>query len=90
MLPKGRQVEFRVRTDDVLHDFWVPQFRLKTDAVPGLTTNIRTTPTRVGTYRVVCAELCGIGHSTMRQRVRVVPAAAFDRWIAQKQGGGQR
>ena len=90
VLPKGRQVDFRVKTDDVIHDFWVPQFRLKTDAVPGLTTHIRTTPTRVGTYDVVCAELCGIGHATMRQRVKVVPEAAFDRWIARKGGGGQQ
>ena len=73
VLPEGRPVDFRIKTDDVIHDFWVPEFRLKTDAVPGLTTHIRTTPTRMGTYEVVCAELCGIGHSTMRQRVRVVP-----------------
>ncbi len=90
VLPEGRQVDFRVRTDDVIHDFWVPEFRLKTDAVPGITTHIRTTPTRTGTYSVVCAELCGIGHSTMRQRVKVVPAGEFDTWIAEKQGGGQQ
>jgi len=90
VLPQGRQVDFRVQTDDVIHDFWVPEFRLKTDAVPGLTTHIRTTPTRIGTYPVVCAELCGIGHSTMRQRVRVVPEGEFDNWIAQKRGGGQQ
>ena len=90
VLPKGRPVDFRVKTDDVIHDFWVPQFRLKTDAVPGLTTDIRTTPNRNGTYQVVCAELCGIGHSTMRQQVRVVPERAFDTWIAKKRGGGQQ
>ena len=75
--PKDRPVEFRIHTKDVLHSFWVPQFRLKSDAVPGLTTKIRVTPNRVGNYEVVCAELCGLGHSTMRQYVRVVPAAAF-------------
>lgn len=90
VLPEGRQVDFRVKTDDVIHDFWVPEFRLKTDAVPGLTTHIRTTPTRVGSYSVVCAELCGIGHSTMRQRVKVVPAAEFDTWIAKQGRGGQQ
>ena len=67
VLPEDRPVEFRVNTDDVLHDFWVPEFRLKTDAVPGMTTKIRLTPSRIGEYDVVCAELCGIGHSTMRQ-----------------------
>ena len=66
VLPKDQPVEFRVNTDDVLHDFWVPAFRLKTDAVPGLTTQIRLTPDRFGSYDVVCAELCGLGHSTMR------------------------
>ncbi|HYI35945.1 MAG TPA: cytochrome c oxidase subunit II [Thermoleophilaceae bacterium] len=89
VLPNGRPVQFRVKTDDVIHDFWVPQFRLKTDAVPGLTTEIRTTPNRNGTYQVVCAELCGIGHSTMRQQVRVVPERAFDAWIAKKRGGAE-
>ena len=68
-LPKDRPVEFRIHTKDVLHSFWVPEFRLKSDAVPGLTTKIRVTPNRIGNYQVVCAELCGIGHSTMRQNV---------------------
>jgi len=85
MLPKDRDVEFRVNTDDVLHDFWVPQFRLKTDAVPGLTTKIRLKPSRIGEYDVVCAELCGIGHSTMRAAVRVVTPEDFDAWIAKEQ-----
>ena len=76
VLPVNRPVEFRIHTKDVLHSFWVPQFRLKSDAVPGLTTMIRVTPDREGNFEVVCAELCGIGHSTMRQFVRVVPAAS--------------
>jgi cytochrome c oxidase subunit 2 len=84
VLPKDKPVEFRVHTDDVLHDFWVPAFRLKTDAVPGLTTTIRVTPNRLGQYRVVCAELCGVGHSTMRQDVHVIPPAAFDTWVQSK------
>jgi cytochrome c oxidase subunit 2 len=84
VLPKDRPVHFRVNTKDVLHDFWVPDFRLKTDAVPGLTTDIRVTPRRLGTYPVVCAELCGIGHSTMRQTVRVVPADEFESWLSEQ------
>jgi cytochrome c oxidase subunit 2 len=88
VLPKGRPVEFRIHTEDVIHDFWVPAFRLKSDAVPGLTTHLRTTPTRIGNYDVVCAELCGIGHSTMRQRVSVVPAARFKQWLTQKKASG--
>lgn len=86
VLPKGRPVDFKIKTLDVLHDFWVPEFRLKSDAVPGLTTEIRLTPDRVGQYDVVCAELCGIGHSTMRQTVRVVEPAAYRAWIAKRKG----
>jgi cytochrome c oxidase subunit II len=91
VLPKGRPVEFDIRAQDVIHSFWVPEFRLKSDAVPGLTTKVRLTPNRLGSYHVVCAELCGIGHSTMRGAVRVVPAAEFSRWIADRRkpaGGG--
>jgi cytochrome c oxidase subunit 2 len=87
VLPKDRPVEFRIKTNDVLHSFWVPQFRLKSDAVPGITTTVRVTPSRLGGYDVVCAELCGIGHSTMRQQVRVVDRGAYDKWLAGKQGG---
>jgi cytochrome c oxidase subunit 2 len=83
-LPKDANVRFRIRTQDVLHSFWVPHFRLKSDTVPGLTTEIRVTPNRLGTYPVVCAELCGIGHSTMRQSVRVVSEGAFDKWVAER------
>jgi cytochrome c oxidase subunit II len=87
VLPKDRPVHFKIKTKDVLHDFWVPEFRLKSDAVPGLTTDVRVTPTRIGNYPVVCAELCGIGHSTMRQTARVIPAAAFDDWVEEQQQG---
>lgn len=91
VLPVDRPVEFKINTKDVIHSFWVPQFRLKSDAVPGLTTKIRLTPDRVGRYEVVCAELCGIGHSTMRQFVRVVPAVEFQSWLRRQKeaaGGG--
>ncbi len=89
VLPVDRPVEFKIHTKDVLHSFWVPQFRLKSDAVPGLTTTIRLTPNKAGRYEVVCAELCGIGHSTMRQFVRVLPASEFDTWVQkQKQAAG--
>jgi cytochrome c oxidase subunit II len=89
VLPQDRPVHFKIDTKDVLHDFWVPEFRLKSDAVPGITTDVRLTPTRLGSYPVVCAELCGIGHSTMRQTVRVIPAADFDAWVEQQQAGDE-
>ena len=83
-LPKDRPVAFDITTKDVLHSFWIPSMRLKTDAVPGLTTHIRLTPSRLGTYDVVCAELCGLGHSTMRQYTHVVDPQEFDSWVSKQ------
>ncbi len=65
---------------DVLHSFWVPQFRQKQDAVPGLPTEIVITPTKLGTFPVICVELCGLGHSTMRSEAIVMTKAAYDKW----------
>jgi cytochrome c oxidase subunit II len=92
-VPTGRQVNFTVQSDDVIHDFWVPAFRLKIDAVPGINTTLRATPKRVGQYPVVCAELCGLGHSAMRQTAHVVEPAEFQRFLerrgrAQQAAGG--
>jgi cytochrome c oxidase subunit II len=83
-LIKAQPVRFSVKSLDVIHDFWVPAFRLKIDAVPGITTRYRITPNRLGTYPVVCAELCGLGHSVMRSTATVVSRAAFDKWIAER------
>ncbi len=90
MLPKDRPVEFRLHSKDVIHSFWVPEFRLKSDIVPGMTTKIRLTPNRVGSWNVVCAELCGLGHSTMRQQVTVMPSSAFQAWVQKNGKGGQQ
>ncbi len=81
VLPVGEPVEFKVRSKDVLHDFWVPEWRLKVDAVPGITTGYSVTPDRVGRYQVVCAELCGLGHAFMRQYVRVLTPTAYAAWV---------
>ena len=81
VLPEGRSVNFRLHSEDVLHDFWVPAFRVKEDAVPGITTHYRITPSKLGTYPIVCAELCGLGHSVMRSRVRVVSGPQFAAWL---------
>jgi cytochrome c oxidase subunit II len=88
-LPQGRPVRFNITTQDVIHSFWVPEFRMKQDAVPGLTTHTRVTPTELGTYPVVCAELCGLGHAVMRQTVRVVPPAEFQQWLTERRGAGE-
>jgi cytochrome c oxidase subunit II len=91
-LPEGKQVKFNVQSKDVLHDFWVPAFRQKIDAVPGITTSFRIKPVKTGTFPVVCAELCGLGHSVMRQSAHVVSQADFDKWLQDQQakaaGGG--
>jgi cytochrome c oxidase subunit 2 len=79
-LVKDTPYLFKIKAKDVLHSFWVPEFRLKKDAVPGITTEIRVEPNRYGTYSVVCAELCGLGHPTMRARVVVENQERFDRW----------
>jgi cytochrome c oxidase subunit 2 len=80
-LPKGREAQLRFHSKDVIHAFFVPQFRENQDIVPGLTTTINVTPTRVGTYPVICNELCGLGHSTMRSTAVVMEPAAFDKWL---------
>jgi cytochrome c oxidase subunit 2 len=89
-LPKGRHIKFQLHTKDVIHDFWVPDFRIKLDTVPGVNGSYRITPTRLGTYPVVCAELCGLGHAAMRSTVVVVTPAAFKQWLAKQQGAGQQ
>ena len=82
-LPVDRPVNFTVQSKDVIHDFWVPSFRMKIDAVPGIDTHIRVTPDRIGSYPVVCAELCGLGHSTMRQTANVMTREDFDARLAE-------
>jgi cytochrome c oxidase subunit 2 len=87
-VPEGQQVHFHVRAQDVLHDFWVPAWRMKIDAVPGLTTKVRMTPNKLGRYSVVCAELCGIGHAYMRQTANVITREEFDAWLEEKKSRG--
>ncbi len=84
VLPIDKPVKFVVSSPDVIHDFWVPAFRMKVDAVPGIDTSYRITPSRLGTYPVVCAELCGLGHSVMRNTARVVTPAEFNDWMAKQ------
>jgi cytochrome c oxidase subunit 2 len=83
-LPAGQSVKFNVHSKDVIHDFWIPAMRMKVDAVPGVTTSYRITPIRTGTFPVVCAELCGLGHAVMRQSAYVMPPEKFDAWLTSK------
>jgi cytochrome c oxidase subunit II len=90
-VPEGRSVKFDVTSKDVLHDFWVPAWRMKIDAVPGITTHYRITPKKTGrtvTYPVVCAELCGLGHAFMRQTAHILPEQKFNDWLAKQSSAG--
>ncbi len=82
-VPLGQPVELRMEARDVIHAFWVPQFRLKQDVIPGQTTQLSFTPTRAGTYPIVCAELCGAYHGGMRSNVVVHERESFDAWLEQ-------
>jgi cytochrome c oxidase subunit 2 len=84
-LPVGRPVRVLLRSIDVLHDFYVPEFRAKMDMVPGSVTYFWFTPTRTGTFEVLCAELCGTGHPVMRGRVVVQSEADHQAWLVRRQ-----
>jgi cytochrome c oxidase subunit 2 len=85
-LPVGRSVELHLQSLDVIHSFWVPEFGQKQDALPGQDTKLVITPTKVGTYPVICTELCGLGHALMRTTAIVMQPTAFDAWVKQQQG----
>jgi cytochrome c oxidase subunit II len=80
-LPVNRSVVLHLTSKDVLHSFWVPEFGQKQDTVPGMTTTLHITPNKVGTYPVICTELCGLGHSVMRTQAIVMTQAAFESWL---------
>ena len=90
VLPVNEHVRFDITSRDVLHSFWVPGFRIKIDAVPGMTTHTSATPTRIGdfqedvNYRVQCAEMCGVGHNGMLMKIRVVSREDYEAWIAEQ------
>jgi cytochrome c oxidase subunit 2 len=83
-LPNGRPVVFKLRSLDVIHSFFVPQFSEKLDAVPGIVTIVRITPTLRGTFPVECTELCGAGHAFMRNTTFVLTKAQFDEWLSKQ------
>ena len=83
-LPLGQPVQALLRSIDVLHDFYVPQFRAKMDMVPGMITYFWLTPTRTGTFDILCFELCGIGHHEMRGTVVVEAPADFEAWLGEQ------
>lgn len=87
-VPVNRDVVVILTSEDVIHSFYVPVFRLKQDAVPGLTIRAWFNATVPGEYELGCAELCGMGHYKMRTRVTVHTQADFDAWVKQQAQGG--
>ncbi len=81
-VPVGQQINFKMNAQDVIHSFWVPEWRIKRDNVPGITTEAVITPDKVGTYQLICTELCGAGHGTMRAIVVVEPREDYEKWVA--------
>jgi len=84
LLPADRNVQLRLRAQDVIHSFFVPELRFKQDANPGTQEWARFRASRIGTYEIACAELCGLGHYRMRALLRVVSSDEFDTWIKQR------
>ena len=83
-LPIGKTVEINMTASDVIHAFWIPEFRVKQDAIPGRQTNLRFTPRKAGDYQLICAELCGPYHGVMKSQVVVETQAAFDSWMQEQ------
>jgi cytochrome c oxidase subunit 2 len=81
-VPVNKDVELILRTKDVLHNFFVPELRIKLDTVPGLIGRLRFKADKVGTYTVACSELCGLGHHEMSSFLDVMEQADYDKWIA--------
>jgi cytochrome c oxidase subunit 2 len=95
VLPVDKPTQFNItsKPTDVIHSFYVPEFRVKSDAVPGIITHTYATPTKIGTFKLICTELCGIGHSQMRATVQVVSQSDYQSYIDSlpepaTQGGG--
>lgn len=84
-IPVGADVQLNLSAQDVIHSFWVPNFRIKQDALPGIPTQLRFVATKPGTYPVVCAELCGGYHGSMRTQVVVHTPEEFDSWLTENQ-----
>jgi cytochrome c oxidase subunit II len=89
VLPAGREVDLRLKAQDVIHGFSIPEMRLKQNAIPGQTIHLHFTPTTPGTYAILCTQLCGLGHYRMNATLRVVSPEQFTSWLAEKAKAAQ-
>ncbi|HEX4309465.1 MAG TPA: cytochrome C oxidase subunit II [Acidobacteriaceae bacterium] len=90
ILPAGQPVDLLLRSQDVMHGFFVPGMRLKQDAIPGMPGELRFTPTTPGDYSILCSQVCGLGHSRMQARLRVVSPEQYQTWLAARAHANQR
>ena len=88
VVPINRPIYFNVTSKDVIHDFWIVELGIKIDANPGAVTNTGVTPTKLGTFNIRCAELCGLHHAYMETTITVVTPEQYDAWI--REMGGRR
>lgn len=88
VIPEGKSVRFHLTSPDVIHSFWVPAFLFKRDVIPGHPNDFEITPTKQGTFAGRCAELCGVDHSRMLFKVKVVSPAEYDKFIADQKAAG--
>jgi cytochrome c oxidase subunit 2 len=84
-VPFGRAVRIRLRSRDVIHSFFLPHFRVKQDAIPGMSPEVVFFPTKPGSFEIACAELCGLAHYRMRGFFNVVSPDEYDRWLSAQQ-----
>lgn len=84
-VPVNREVEVVLKSKDVLHNFFVPELRIKLDTVPGLTQRLRFKPDKVGTYEIACSELCGLGHYKMRGFLDVMEQPDYEAWLEEQE-----
>ncbi len=84
-LPQGEKVRLNLKSNDVIHSFYVPAMRIKRDLVPGMKSTVWFVPEKPGDYEILCAEYCGTRHSYMISRLHVIPRKEFDQWLARKQ-----
>lgn len=84
VLPVDRRARMEMNSTDVIHSFWVPEFRVKQDVVPGAQMELRFTPIEVGEYKLMCAEMCGLTHWNMVVPVRVLEQADYDAWLQEQ------
>ena len=85
LLPAGQPVDLTLRSQDVIHGFFVPGMRLKQDAIPGMSGHLSFTPEATGDYVILCSQVCGLGHYRMQARLRVVTLDQFNAWIASRE-----